>query len=68
MDVIAIRSEAVGKQYRLGSGHPSHQYLRDAIVACASYPLRRIRGRCKGQQSQSPEDKVKASREAIEGQ
>lgn len=49
MGVIAIRSEGVGKQYRLGPTHQSYQSLRDVIVQGASYPLRKLRSLGKGQ-------------------
>ncbi|SLM49980.1 ABC transporter related protein [Nitrospira japonica] len=44
MGVIAIKAEALSKQYRLGSAAQSYQSLRDVIMQVATYPLRTVRG------------------------
>jgi lipopolysaccharide transport system ATP-binding protein len=45
MNDIAIRVEALGKQYRIGSGRGDYKMLRDTLARLVTAPIHRLRNR-----------------------
>ncbi len=59
---IAIHSESLGKQYRIGGTEP-YKALRDTLAEALSMPIRKLRGAFRGRNSQRNENTIWALRD-----